>query len=76
MLSYVLFLKTFRFLYSLSTLTILSLCSFAELNIRAFLNKKQNLKEIIISVSEMKNVALRWYTLRPNWDYSICPVKM
>ena len=48
----------------------------AGLKIRAFLNKKQYLKGIKISDRQMKDIALRRYTLRPNWNYSICPSKM
>jgi len=46
------------------------------LKIRAFLNKKQYLKGIKISDRKMKDIALKRYTLRPNWNYSICPSKM
>ena len=48
----------------------------AGLKIRAFLNKKQYLKGIRISDRQMKDIALKRYTLRPNWNYSICPLKM
>jgi len=48
----------------------------AGLKIRAFLNKKQYLKGIRISDRKMKEIALKPYTLRPNWNYSICPSKM
>jgi hypothetical protein len=48
----------------------------AGLKIRAFLNKKQYLKGIKISDRQMKDIALNRYTLRPNWNYSICPSKM
>ena len=48
----------------------------AGLKIRAFLNKKQYLKGIRISDQQMKDIALKRYTLRPNWNYSICPSKM
>jgi hypothetical protein len=48
----------------------------AGLKIRAFLNKKQYLKGIKISDRRMKDIALKRYTLRPNWNYSICPANM
>jgi len=48
----------------------------AGLKIRAFLNKKQYLKGIKISDRQMKDIVLKRYTLRPNWNYSICPTKM
>ena len=48
----------------------------AGLKIRAFLNKKQYLKGIKISDRQMKDIVLKRYTLRPKWNYSICPVKM
>ena len=48
----------------------------AGLKIRAFLNKKQYLKGIKISDRQMKDIALKRYTLRPNWNYSIFPAKM
>ena len=48
----------------------------AGLKIRAFLNKKQYLKGIKISDRQMKDIALKRYTLRPNWNYSICPANM
>jgi len=48
----------------------------AGLKIRAFLNKKQYNRGIKISDSQMKKIALKRYTLRPNWNYSICPSKM
>ena len=48
----------------------------AGLKIRTFLNKKQYLKGIKISDHQMKDIALKRYTLRPNWNYSICPSKM
>ncbi|MBW2177903.1 MAG: hypothetical protein JRH03_13325, partial [Deltaproteobacteria bacterium] len=46
------------------------------LKIRAFLNKKQYFKGIRISDRQMKEVTLKRYTSRPNWNYSICPSKM
>jgi len=46
------------------------------LKIRAFLNKKKYLKGIRISDRQMKDIVLKRYTLRPNWNYSICPSKM
>lgn len=46
------------------------------LKVRAFLNKKQYEKGIRIPDREMKNIALKRYTLRPNWNYSIFPSKM
>ncbi|MHC4106184.1 MAG: ISAzo13 family transposase [Planctomycetota bacterium] len=48
----------------------------AGLKIRAILNKKQYLKGIKISDRQMKDIALKRFTLRPNWNYSICPTKM
>ena len=48
----------------------------AGLKIRAYLNKKQYLKGIKISDRQMKDIMLKRYTLRPNWNYSICPAKM
>jgi hypothetical protein len=48
----------------------------AGLKIRAFINKKQYLKGIRISDRQMKDIALKRYTLRPNWNYSICPSNM
>lgn len=48
----------------------------AGLKIRAFLNKKQYLKGIKISDRQMKDIVLKRYTLRPNWNYSIWPAKM
>ncbi len=46
------------------------------LKIRAFLNKKQYFKGIRISDRQMKEIMLKRYTSRPNWNYSICPSKM
>jgi len=46
------------------------------LKIRALLKKKKYLKGIKISDQQMKNIALTRYTLRPNWNYSICPSRM
>lgn len=48
----------------------------AGLKIRAYLNKKQYQKGIKISDRQMKDIVLKRYTLRPNWNYSICPAKM
>jgi hypothetical protein len=48
----------------------------AALKIRAFLNRKQYLKGIRVSDPQMKEIPLKRYTLRPNWNYSICPSKM
>jgi hypothetical protein len=48
----------------------------AGLKIRAFLNKKQYLTGIKISDRQMKHIDLKRYTLRPNWNYSICPVNV
>ena len=48
----------------------------AGLKMRAFLNKTQYLKGIRISDRQIKDIALKRYTLRPNWNYSICPSKM
>ncbi len=46
------------------------------LKLRAFLNKKRYLKGIKISDQQMKDIVLKRYTLRPNWNYSISPIKM
>jgi len=46
------------------------------LKIRALLNKKQYLKGIKVSDQQMKNIMLKRYTLRPNWNYAICPSRM
>ena len=48
----------------------------AGLKIRAFLNRKKYLKGIKISDQQMKNIELKRYTLRPNWNYSIGPARM
>jgi hypothetical protein len=48
----------------------------AGLKIRASLNNKQYLKGIKISDQQMKQIVLKRYTLRPNWNYSISPSKM
>ncbi|MHC4308164.1 MAG: ISAzo13 family transposase [Planctomycetota bacterium] len=46
------------------------------LKIRAFLNKKQYSKGIKISDQQMKNIEIKRYTSRQNWNYSICPSTM
>jgi len=48
----------------------------AGLKIRAFLNKKQYSKGIKISDQQMKNIEIKRYTSRQNWNYSICPSRM
>jgi hypothetical protein len=48
----------------------------AGLKIRASLNKKRYQKGKKVSNKEMEKIALKRYTLRPNWNYSISPVKM
>ena len=45
------------------------------LKIRAFLNKKHYEKGKKVSDQQMKQIALKRYTLRPNWNYSITPSK-
>ena len=46
------------------------------LKIRALLNKKHYEKGIKISNQQMQQIALKRYTLRSNWNYSIAPSKM
>jgi hypothetical protein len=46
----------------------------AGLKIRASLNKKSYQKGKKISNKEMEEIALKRYTLRPNWNYSISPL--
>jgi hypothetical protein len=48
----------------------------AGLKIRALLTNKQYQKGLKISDQQMKHIALKRYTLRPNWNYSISPSKM
>lgn len=48
----------------------------AGLKIRASLNKKRYQKGKKVSNKVMEQIDLRRYTLRPNWNYSISPVKM
>jgi len=48
----------------------------AGLKIRASLNKKNYQKGKKVSNKEMEEIDLRRYTLRPNWNYSISPLKM
>jgi hypothetical protein len=50
--------------------------SSAGLKIRVFLNRKKYLKGIKISDQQMKNIGLKRFTLRPNWNYSICPANL
>jgi len=45
------------------------------LKIRAALHTKQYQKGIRIGDDQMKQVHLKHYTQRPNWNYSIAPVK-
>lgn len=46
------------------------------LSVRAVLNTKKYEKGIKVSDKQMAQIALNRYTLRPNWNYSISPVKM
>lgn len=48
----------------------------AGLKIRAVLNTKQYKKGKKISDQQIRQIPLRRYTLRPNWNYSISPSKM
>jgi hypothetical protein len=48
----------------------------AGLKIRASLIKRQYDKGKKISDQQMQRIALKRYTLRPNWNYSISPSKM
>ena len=48
----------------------------AGLKIRALLTNKKYAKGIKISDKQMKLIALKHYTLRPDWNYSISPLKM
>jgi len=48
----------------------------AGLKIRALLTNKKYAKGIKISDKQMKLIALKRYTLRPDWNYSISPLKM
>jgi len=46
------------------------------LKLRAYLSKKNYLKGKKVSDRKMGQIALQRYTLRPNWNYSICPSRM
>ncbi len=46
------------------------------LKIRAILNKKHYEKGKKVSNQQMQQIALKRYTERPNWNYSIAPSKM
>lgn len=48
----------------------------AGLRIRAALNSKKYEKGIRISDKQMQNINLQHYTQRPDWNYSISPLKM
>jgi len=48
----------------------------AGLKIRASLNRKQYAIGKKVSDQQMQQIALKRYTLRPNWNYSIAPSKM
>jgi hypothetical protein len=48
----------------------------AGLKIRALLTNKKYSKGLKISDQQMKHIALKRYTLRPTWNYSISPLKM
>jgi hypothetical protein len=48
----------------------------AGLKIRATLNTKHYKKGIKVSNEEMDQISLKRYTSRPNWNYSISPLKM
>jgi hypothetical protein len=48
----------------------------AGLKIRAVLNKKKYQKGVKVSDAQMAQIALRRYTLRPDWNYSISPSRM
>ena len=47
----------------------------AGLKIRAALHTKQYQKGIRICDNQMREINLKYYTQRPNWNYSISPVK-
>jgi hypothetical protein len=46
------------------------------LNIKARLFQKEYLKGIKISEEQMRGISIKRHTLRPHWNYSICPSKM
>ena len=48
----------------------------AGLKIRASLNKKHYDKGKKVSDKQIQQIALKRYTLRPNWNYSIAPSRM
>jgi hypothetical protein len=48
----------------------------AGLKIRASLNTKHYQKGKKVSDKQMEHIALKRYTLRPNWNYSIYPSEM
>jgi hypothetical protein len=48
----------------------------AGLKIRASLIKKHYCKGKKVSNEHMQQIALKRHTLRPNWNYSICPSEM
>ena len=48
----------------------------AGLKIRAVLKTKQYQKGIRISDKQMQNINIKFYTQRPEWNYSISPLEM
>jgi hypothetical protein len=48
----------------------------AGLKIRAVLNTKQYQKGKKVSNQQLDQIALKHYTMRPSWNYSIAPSKM
>lgn len=48
----------------------------AGLTIRAYLIDKPYEKGVKISEGQMRELSIKRHTLRPNWNYSICPSKM
>jgi hypothetical protein len=48
----------------------------AGLTIKTCLIDKQYHKGIKISEGQMRELCIQRHTLRPNWNYSICPSKM
>ena len=48
----------------------------AGLKIRALLNRKTYHKGKKVTDQQMQQITLKRYTLRPNWNYSICPTEM
>lgn len=46
----------------------------AGLKIRAFLNTKQYKKGIRINDQQMQTIKIKYYTQRPNWNYSFVPL--